>query len=85
MGCVSCDVQTEFLNAIISFTPVQTLGSWVGIPLKVWMSAFILFVFCVGSWLTPVQAVLSTVYKIKKLKRNGVSRMPYALEESNRN
>jgi hypothetical protein len=55
----------------------RKLGSWVGIPLKPWMSvlcAFTLFVlFCVGgSGLTtgwfPVKGVLPIVYKIKKLK-----------------
>jgi hypothetical protein len=33
-------------------SPVETLGSWVRIPLKAWMSAFILFVlYCVSSGL----------------------------------
>jgi hypothetical protein len=55
--------------------PAQTLGSWVRIPLKEWMSVCVysMFVlFCVGSGLatgwSPVQGVLLTVYRIKKLK-----------------
>jgi hypothetical protein len=36
-------------------SPAQALGSWVQIPLKAWMSAFILFVFSyVGSGLASV-------------------------------
>jgi hypothetical protein len=56
----------------------QTLGSWVRIPLKAWMSVlrtFILFlvVLCVcrgliNGW-SPVQGVLPTLYRIKKLKK----------------
>jgi hypothetical protein len=54
----------------------RTPGSWVRIPLKAMMSVCIYSVFvalCVGSGLatgrSPVQGVLLTVYRIKKLKR----------------
>jgi hypothetical protein len=47
----------------------RTLGSWIRIPLKAWMSvcAFILH-FCCS--VIPVQGVLPTVYWIKILKNN---------------
>jgi hypothetical protein len=52
--------------------PARTLGSWVRIPLKAWMSVCV--VLCVGrglerGWLL-VKGVLSTVYKVTKLKWN---------------
>jgi hypothetical protein len=57
-------------------SPARTLGSWVWIPLKAWMSVYVYSVsvlFCVSSGLAtgwaPVQGVLSTVYRIKKLKK----------------
>jgi hypothetical protein len=50
----------------------RTLGSWVQIPLKAWMSACIYSVFvlsCVGSGLatgwSPVQRVLPTVQELR--------------------
>jgi hypothetical protein len=54
---------------------VRTLGSWVRMQLKAWVSAFILFVLsCVCSGLatgwSSVQGVIPTVYRVKKLKRN---------------
>jgi hypothetical protein len=65
----------------------QPLGSWVRIPLKAWMSVrgYSVFVLsCVRSGLSadwsPVQEDLPTFYKIKRLKRNGVSQMPYGGE-----
>jgi hypothetical protein len=52
--------------------PTQTLWSWIRL-LEAWISAFILCL-CVCSSLatgrSPVQGVLPTVYKLKKLKRN---------------
>jgi hypothetical protein len=56
-------------------SPARTLGSWVRIPLEAWMSVCVYCVFalsCVGSgfatdW-SPVQGVLLTVYRIKKVK-----------------
>jgi hypothetical protein len=63
-------------------SPAETLGSWVRILLEVWMSVFVLSF--VGSGLATgwfaVHGVPPTVYKIKKLKWNGVSRMSYAPE-----
>jgi hypothetical protein len=57
----------------------RTLGSWAGIPLGAWRSvgAYSVFVLsCVSSGLvtgwSPLQGVLTTVFKIKKLKWNGV-------------
>jgi hypothetical protein len=56
-------------------SPARTLVSWVRIPLKAWMSAYVysVFVLCVGSGLTtglsPVQGVVPAVYRIKKLKK----------------
>jgi hypothetical protein len=54
----------------------RTLGSWVPIPLKAWMSVCVYsvcVVLCVSSGLatgwSPVQGVLPTVYRIKKLKK----------------
>jgi hypothetical protein len=54
----------------------RTLGSCVRIPLKAWMSVYIYCVFamfCVGRGLgtgsSPVQEVLPTVYRIKKLRQ----------------
>jgi hypothetical protein len=54
----------------------RTLGSSVRIPLKEWMSMCVYsvcVVLCVGSDLatgwSPVQGVLPTVYRIKKLKK----------------
>jgi hypothetical protein len=53
----------------------QTLRFWGGIPLKAWISAFIMcfcIALCVGSGLVtgsfPVQGVLPTRYRIRKLK-----------------
>jgi hypothetical protein len=58
------------------FSSAQTLGSQVRIPLKAWMSVCVYSVSVlsyVGSGLatgsSPVQEVLPTVYRIKKLKR----------------
>jgi hypothetical protein len=59
----------------------RTLGSWVPIPLKAWMSVCVYSVFvwffCVGSGLTtgwsPVQGVLPTVYRIEKLQKRARS------------
>jgi hypothetical protein len=57
---------------------VRTLGSWVRIPLKAWMSVLCAFILClccscVGRGLatgwSPVQGVLPIVYRIKKLKK----------------
>jgi hypothetical protein len=57
-------------------SPARTLGSWVLIPLKAWIFVYE-FILCVGSSLatgwSPVQGVLPTVYKIKKLKRRSSS------------
>jgi hypothetical protein len=51
----------------------RTLGSWVRIPLEAWMSVLWTFILCVGSGLatdwSPVQEVLETVYRTKKLKK----------------
>jgi hypothetical protein len=44
----------------------STLGSWVRIPLKVWMSVCVYSVFMAWS---PDQEVLPTVYRFKKLKK----------------
>jgi hypothetical protein len=53
-------------------SPAQTLGSWVRIPLEVWMSvcvSSVLVLSCICSGLatgwSPVQGVLPTVYKIQ--------------------
>jgi hypothetical protein len=70
----------------------RTLGSWVRIPLETWMCVCFFSVFglsCVGvnlatGWF-PFQGDLPTVYRIKKLKLNSVSRMPYAPSGRNRN
>jgi hypothetical protein len=68
-------------------SPAQTLKSCVRIPLEAWMSVCVYSVFvlsCVCSRLatgwSPVQGVLPTVYKIKKLTWNGVPRLPYTSE-----
>jgi hypothetical protein len=57
-------------------SPARTLRSWVRIPLKAWMLVCVYFVcvaLCTGRGLasdwSPVQGVLPTVYRIKKLKR----------------
>jgi hypothetical protein len=54
------------------FTPIKTLGSWFRISLEVCISVFVLS--CLGSSLatdwSPVQGVLPTVCKIKKLNWN---------------
>jgi hypothetical protein len=54
-------------------SPTQTLGSWVRIPLKAWKFVCIYTVFVLGSGLrtgsSPVQGVLPTVYRVKKLKK----------------
>jgi hypothetical protein len=51
----------------------RKLWSWVRIPLEALMSVLYAFILCVGSGLatgwSPVQAVLPTVYRIKKLKK----------------
>jgi hypothetical protein len=54
----------------------RTLGSWVRIPLKAWMSLCVYcvcVVLCVGSCLatgwSPVQGVLPTACRIKELKK----------------
>jgi hypothetical protein len=79
-----------FHDTILTFSPSQcpgdlrhelsllarTLGSWVQIPLKAWVSvlcAYSVFVlFCVGSGLamdlSPIQGDLQTVYRIKNWK-----------------
>jgi hypothetical protein len=51
----------------------RTLRSWVRIPLIAWMSVLYAFILCVGrgcatGW-SPVQGVLPTLYRIKKLKK----------------
>jgi hypothetical protein len=50
----------------------RTLGSWVRIPFKAWMSVCVYSVCVVGSGLVPgrypAQGLLPTVYRIKKLK-----------------
>jgi hypothetical protein len=59
------------------FSSARTLGTWVRIPLKGMGICLLLFcvcvVLCVGSSLalgwSPVQRVLPTVYRIKKLKK----------------
>jgi hypothetical protein len=60
-------------------SPARTLGSWARIPLMAWMLFGVYSVFvlsCVGSSLasgwSPVQGVLPTDYRIKKLKWNEV-------------
>jgi hypothetical protein len=61
-------------------SPAHTLGSWVRIPVKAQMSMCVYSVcavLCAGSgratgW-SPVQGVLPTVYKIKKLKQRSKS------------
>jgi hypothetical protein len=57
-------------------SPARILGSWVRTPFKEWMSVCVYSVFvlsCVGSGLaigrSPFQGVLSTVYRINKLKK----------------
>jgi hypothetical protein len=57
-------------------SPARTMGSWVRIPLRTWMSVCVYsvcVVLCVGSGLATgwslVQGVLLTVYKIKKLRK----------------
>jgi hypothetical protein len=67
-------------------SPAQALGPWFRIPLEAWMFVYVYSVSvlpCVGSDLatgwSPVEGVLPTVYKIKKLKWNrNVSQMPSA-------
>jgi hypothetical protein len=60
------------------YSTAQTLGLWVRIPLEAWMDVCVHFVFvlsCVHvaalrrGW-SPVQGVLPTTYKVKKLKWN---------------
>jgi hypothetical protein len=53
-------------------SPARTLGSWVGIPLKTWMSVCVYSVFvlsCVGRGLaacwSPVQGILPTVLVLR--------------------
>jgi hypothetical protein len=57
-------------------SPARNLLSWVGIPLKAWMSICVYSVFvlsCVGNGLatgwSPIQGVLPTAYRIKNLKK----------------
>jgi hypothetical protein len=59
----------------------RTLGSWIRIPLKAWMSVCVYsvcVVLCVSSGLamdwSPVQGVLPTVHRIKKLESSKVQR-----------
>jgi hypothetical protein len=51
----------------------RVLGSWVWIPLKLWVSVLCAEILCVGRGLATgwyiVQGVLPTVYRIKKLKK----------------
>jgi hypothetical protein len=59
-------IRPEPFTVAARSSPTRTLGSWIRIPLKAWMFAFILFVlYCVGSGLasgwSPVQGVLATV------------------------
>jgi hypothetical protein len=56
--------------------PAQTLGSWVPIPLDVWTPVCVYsvcVVLCAGRGLlmgwSPVKGVVSTVYRIKELKK----------------
>jgi hypothetical protein len=68
----------RIMNGVMSValaSSVRTLGSWVRILLEAWMSVYIysvLMLSCVGSGLatgwSPVQGVLPTVCRIKKLK-----------------
>jgi hypothetical protein len=79
-GFISCDCykrRSEWQRGLRHelSSPARTLGSWVRIPLKAWMSVrvYSLCVFLrVGRGLatvsSPVQGVLQTVYMIKKLK-----------------
>jgi hypothetical protein len=66
----------------------RTLGSWVRIPFKVWLSLCISLCLCVGSGLatswSPVQGVLQTVLDYETEAKKSVSRMPYAPSGSNR-
>jgi hypothetical protein len=51
--------------------PARTLWSWVRTPLKPWVFAFILCLCCpvyLATGWSPVQRVLRSVYRIKKLK-----------------
>jgi hypothetical protein len=82
--CIGCRSQCpNGLRHEVS-SPAETLGSWVRIPLEALMFVCVYSVFvlpCVGSGLatdwSPVERVLPTVYKIKKLTCNGISRLPY--------
>jgi hypothetical protein len=50
-------------------SPARTLGSWVRIPLKAWISVYVysgFVLFCVGSGLATRT---DCVYRIKKLKK----------------
>jgi hypothetical protein len=70
-------------------TPAWTLGLWVRIPLKEWMSVRVYSVFVLGSGLvtgwSPVQEVLQNVLDQETEVKRSVSRMPYAPRASNRN
>jgi hypothetical protein len=52
-----------------NLTAARTLGSWVRIPLKAWMSVCVYSVFVLGSFLatgwSPVQGVLPTVLGLR--------------------
>jgi hypothetical protein len=51
----------------------RTLGSWVRVPFKAWMSVLFAFILRVGRDLAtgsfPVQGGLPTVYRVMKLKK----------------
>jgi hypothetical protein len=51
----------------------RTLGTWIRIPLKTWMSVCVCVVLCVGRSLatgwSPVQGVLPTVYGWRNWKK----------------
>jgi hypothetical protein len=69
---------TRGLRHVLS-SPAQTLGSWVPIPIKAWMSVcvysvFVLFCVCrqrLCDWLNPGQGVLPTTdsYRLRNWKK----------------
>jgi hypothetical protein len=67
-------------------SPARILGSWARISLEAWVfvRVYCVYMFCVGSDLangwSPVQWVLTTVYKIKKLEWNGAFRRCHMLQ-----
>jgi hypothetical protein len=73
--CSRCTSRSQWPRGLRhgKFSLARTLGSWVRISLKTWMSVCVCVVLCVGNDLStgcsPIQGVLLTVYRIKNLNK----------------